>query len=141
MCPRPFFVQPELTFWEKVGTRIRQALAFLKHAKDNLLAGPLSAMVKHMKIWVSMWPRACTIHIDTYQSKVHEFTASPTLPLGKWLLQVTCKILQAKMSEVASASNDRYAAFVAKACTANGASLGHTLVDLGQGHHCQLPAG
>ena len=32
------------------------------------------------------------------------------------------------MSEVGSASNDRYAAFIAKACTANGASLGHTLV-------------
>ena len=74
----------------------------------------------------SMWPRACTILKDTYQMKVQEFTTSPTLPLGKWMLQVTGKILQAKMSEVANASHDRYAAFVAKACTANGASLGHT---------------
>ncbi len=48
--------------------------------------------------------------------------------MGKWLLQATGKILQAKMSEVANASNERYAAFVAKACTSNGASLGHTLV-------------
>ena len=75
-----------------------------------------------------MWPRSCAIRIDTYQSKAHEFTASPTLPVGKWLVQVTGKILQAKMSEVANASNSRYAAFVARACTVNGASLGHTLV-------------
>ena len=126
-APDHFFVKPELTYWEKVGTRIRQAVAFIKHAKDYLLVDPLAAMDEHMKNLTNMWPRACTILMDTYQLKVQEFTASPTLPVGKWLLQVAGKILQAKMSEVASASNDRYAAFVAKTCTANGASLGHTL--------------
>ena len=75
-----------------------------------------------------MWPRACSIDMDTYLKKVHEFMAAPTLPLGKWLMQVTGKILLAKSSDLSSASNDSYAAFVAKACTANGASLGHTLV-------------
>ena len=92
-APDHFFVKPELTYWEKVGTRIRQAIAFVKHAKDNLLAGPFAAMEEHMRKLASMWPRACTILIDTYQKKVREFTTSPTLPLGKWLMQVTGKIL------------------------------------------------
>ena len=85
-------------------------------------------MDEHVKTLVRMWPHACTVHIDTYVSQVHEFTASPTLPLGKWLLQVTGKIQQTKLAEVARDSDDRYATFVAKACTANCASLGHTLV-------------
>ena len=46
-----FFVKPELTFWEKVGTRIRQVVGFIKHAKDKLLSGPLEAMDEHMKKW------------------------------------------------------------------------------------------
>ena len=127
-APDHFFVKPELTFWEKVGTRIRQVIGFLKHVHDHLIAEPLAAIDEHMKLLPTMWPKACTILIDTYLRKVHEFMNAPTLPLGKWLLQVTGKILLAKISEVGNASKDCYAAFVAKACTANGASLGHTLV-------------
>ena len=90
-APDHFFVKPELTYWEKVGTRIRQAIGFLKHANDRLIAAPLAAIEEHMRLLSTMWPKACTILIDTYQKKVHEFTAAPTLPLGKWMLQVTGK--------------------------------------------------
>ena len=127
-APDHFFLKPDLTFWEKVGTRIRQVIGFLKHAHDNLVAGPLAAIEEHMKLLPEMWPRSCPILVDTYLGKVHKFSVAPSLPIGKWLLQTTGKILLRKISEVGNASRDSYAAFVAKACTANGASLGHTLV-------------
>ena len=103
-------------------------IGFLKHAHDNLVAGPLAAIEEHMKLLPEMWPRSCPILVDTYLGKVHKFSVAPSLPIGKWLLQTTGKILLRKISEVGNASRDSYAAFVAKACTANGASLGHTLV-------------
>ena len=103
-------------------------IGFCRHAKDHLLAAPLAAIDDHIKKLATMWPRACAIVMDTYLKKVHQFMDAPTLPLGKWLMQVIGKILLAKSSEVSNASKDSYASFVAKACTANGASLGHTLV-------------
>ena len=127
-APDHFFIKPELTFWEKLGTRLRQVVGFCRHSNEHLLAAPLAAIDEHMKKLPSMWPRACAIVVDTYLAKVQQFIDAPTLPLGKWLIQVTGKILLAKSSEISCASRESYAAFVTKACTANGASLGHTLV-------------
>ena len=68
-APDHFFFKPELTYWEKVGTRIRQAIGFVKHANDRLLAAPLAAIEEHIRNLTTMWPRACSILIDTYQKK------------------------------------------------------------------------
>ena len=77
---------------------------------------------------VTNWPVATEVKRDAFAARLAEFSTSPTLPLAKWLLQISLKLTKDKMGEVRKDSDRRYRAFMEQACTARGASTGHALV-------------
>ena len=72
-APDHFFVKIKLTYWEKLGIRIRQAIDFCKHVNDRLFAALFAVIEDHIKNLIIMWPRACSIIMDNYFQKIHEF--------------------------------------------------------------------
>jgi hypothetical protein len=92
-APDHFFVMPELSFWEKLGTSFRQAKAFLRHSHEHLIGEPMAAISDALMMMGRFWPNSSTVALHTFRRRAEDFLKAPTENLGKWLLQVSGKVL------------------------------------------------
>ena len=117
-----------LVHWETWTSNLRLCCAHLKHGKEQLVDGTLGKLVEHSHHIFTNWPMATEVKKEAFETRLAEFATSPTIPLAKWLLQISLKLTKDKMGEVRKDSDRRYRTFVEQACTARGASTGRALV-------------
>ena len=127
-APDHHFRNPMLVCWETWTSNLRLCSAHLKHGKEQLVNGALGKLVEDSHHIFSNWPVATEVKSDAFEARLAEFSTSPTLPLAKWLIQISLKLTKDKLGEVRKDSDRRYRAFMEHACTARGASTGHALV-------------
>ena len=127
-APDHHFRNPALVSWETWASSLRLCSAHLKHGKEHLVDGALAKLAKDSQHILANWPVATEVKKDAFATRMAEFSTSPTLPLAKWLLQISLKLTKDKMGEVKKDSDRRYRTFMEHACTARGASTGHALV-------------
>ena len=73
------------------------------------------------------WPSATEVKKEAFANRISDFATSPTIPISKWLMQVTLKLTKDKMGEFRKDSDRRYRTFMEHTCTSRGASFGHAL--------------
>ena len=90
--------------------------------------GALAKLAEDSQRILANWPVATEVKRDAFAARVAEFSTSPTIPLAKWLIQISLKLTKDKIGEFRKDSDRRYRTFMEHACTARGASTGHALV-------------
>ena len=78
-----------------------------------------------------MYPFDPPIKQEVFSKKLQELVEAPTLPLAKWSLQSTDRLLQAKARELSADSARTFRNFIDNACTFRGAAIGHAIVKSG----------
>ena len=128
-----------LDFWEKLGTAMRQVRNFLGNAHEDLLEQPMLTTTSAIRIISEMYPFDPPIRQEVFSKKLQELVEAPTLPLAKWSLQSTDRLLQAKARELSADSARTFRKFIDNACTFRGAAIGHAIINSGgQRQHTEL---
>ena len=118
--PEHFYRKPMLAFWEKLGTAMRQIRKFLGNAHEDLLEQPMLTITSAIRRISEMYPFDPPIRQEVFSKKLQELVEAPTLPLAKWSLQSTDRLLQAKARELSADSARTFRTFIDNACTFRG---------------------
>ena len=59
--------------------------------------GALARLAEDSQHILANWPVATEVKRDAFAARIAEFTTSPTIPISKWLMQITLKLTKDKM--------------------------------------------
>ena len=88
-APDHHFRNPALVSWETWTSSLRLCSAHLKHGNEHLVDGALAKLAEDSQHILANWPVATEVKRDAFATRMAEFSTSPTIPLAKWLMQIS----------------------------------------------------